>query len=100
MDPQFRQSLKVGLVGLGLLAAVLFLLAFWFGEGHGASLSKLALVHTGMTRDDVLALLGQPSTTNRASDGSESWFYTRGTFCQVKVYLDEKGKVRDTDHDH
>jgi outer membrane protein assembly factor BamE (lipoprotein component of BamABCDE complex) len=100
METQFRQSLKVGLISLGLLAGVFFLWAFWFGEGHGASLSKLALVHTGMTRSDVVAILGEPATINRTSGGSESWFYTRGTFCQVKIYLDENGKVEGTDHDH
>jgi outer membrane protein assembly factor BamE (lipoprotein component of BamABCDE complex) len=78
----------------------LFLIAYWFGEGHGASLSRLKQVRPGMSRKEVLKLLGNPGTINRAEDGSQSWFYTRGTFCQVKVYMDRDGIVEDTDHDH
>src|SRR5438046_2653621 len=77
-----------------------FLVAYWFGEGHGASLSKLEQVRPGMTRKEILKRLGNPSTINKAQDGSQSWFYTRGTFCQVKVYVDRDGMVEETDHDH
>jgi outer membrane protein assembly factor BamE (lipoprotein component of BamABCDE complex) len=78
----------------------LFLVAFWFAEGHGASLSRLAQVEPGMASEQVLAILGRPHTINRNSDGSESWFYTRRTFCQVKVYMSSAGRVSETDHDH
>jgi hypothetical protein len=100
MDTHSRESTKIGLVGLGLLCAGVALMVLWFGEGHGASLSRLAMVHPGMTRKEVVNLLGEPRTINRASDGFESWSYTRGTFCQVKIHLDANGKVMDTDHDH
>jgi len=77
-----------------------FLAAYWFSESHGASLSKLKQVSPGMTRKEVVELLGNPGTINRAPGGSRSWFYTRGTFCQVKVYLNRDGIVEDTHHDH
>jgi outer membrane protein assembly factor BamE (lipoprotein component of BamABCDE complex) len=76
------------------------LVGFWFSEGHGASLSRLAQVRPGMTNDQVSAILGRPGTINREIDGSESWYYTRGTFCQVKVYMSSQGLVSETDHDH
>jgi outer membrane protein assembly factor BamE (lipoprotein component of BamABCDE complex) len=100
MTTHFRGILKSVLGTLLLLCFALFLRAWWFGEGHGASLSTLAKIHAGMLRQEVIDLLGEPGTVNRRHDGSESWFYSRGTFCQVKVYLDGNGKVVETDHDH
>ena len=88
-----------------ILAAVgsfvaFFLASFWFSEGHGASIARLARILPGMTSEYVITYLGRPSTINRHDDGSESWFYTRGTFCQVKIYLSPSGQVTETDHDH
>lgn len=93
---------RITVIGAVVLAAscVLLLLPIWYLHGHGASLSQLASVRPGMTRDQVTAMLGRPGTINRASDGSESWFYTRSTFCQVKVYMSSVGVVSETDHDH
>jgi hypothetical protein len=72
---------------------------YWWGEGHGASLSRLAQVQDGMSREQVVKLLGNPNTINRSGDDYESWYYGRWTWCQVKVYL--KSEVVDgTDHDH
>ena len=42
----------------------------------------------------------QSGTIYQASDGSGSWFYTRGTFGQVKISRDKNGEVVDTSHDH
>ncbi len=42
----------------------------------------------------------QSGTIYQASDRSGSWFYTRGTFGQVKVCPDKDGAVEDTNHDH
>jgi hypothetical protein len=85
---------------LGVFFLVLFLLGAWFSDGHGASLSALAQVQPGMSRKQVIALLGTPGTVNRESNGSESWFYGNWTFCQVKVYVSSEGLVSGTDHDH
>jgi hypothetical protein len=60
------------------------------GRGFGAFLVAAILRRAGF----------QSGTIYRASDGSGSWFYTRGTFGQVKVYLDKDGEVVDTNHDH
>jgi outer membrane protein assembly factor BamE (lipoprotein component of BamABCDE complex) len=93
-------SVRWSVITLVFIIGGLFLVAYWFSEGHGASLSKLAQVRPGMTRDEVLRLLGNPGTINEERDGSQSWFYTRGTFWQVKVYMDRNGLVEETDHDH
>ena len=60
------------------------------GRGFGAFLVAAVLRRAGF----------QSGTIYQASDGSGSWFYTRGTFGQVKVYLDKDGEVVDTTHDH
>ncbi|HWE38763.1 MAG TPA: outer membrane protein assembly factor BamE [Isosphaeraceae bacterium] len=75
-------------------------LGLWYWEGHGASLSRLAKVQRGMTRGQVAALLGTPHSMNRRPDGSESWYYTKWTWCQVKVFVSPEGLVTETDHDH
>jgi len=75
-------------------------IAYWFNEGHGASLSKLEQIRPGMTRKAVLEVLGNPTTINKRDDGSQSWFYSRATFCMVSVYLDRNGIVERTNHDH
>jgi hypothetical protein len=88
---------------LGIVVAAVALPLGWawhFSEGHGASLTALAQVHPGMTRENVISLLGRPSTINRRSDGCQSWFYERGTFCQVKVFIDQNRRVYLTEHDH
>jgi outer membrane protein assembly factor BamE (lipoprotein component of BamABCDE complex) len=82
------------------LCVAAFLAAYHVSEGHGASLSNLGQIRPGMTPAKVISILGRPSTINRHSDGAESWYYTRGTFCQVKVHLTPVGRVRETDHDH
>jgi outer membrane protein assembly factor BamE (lipoprotein component of BamABCDE complex) len=100
MARRFRDILKCDLMALWLLLVGTFLMPFWFGEGHGTSLSRLAMVSNGMTREEVVHLLGKPGAVNHNGNGSESWFYTRATFCQGKISLDSNGKVTETDHDH
>jgi outer membrane protein assembly factor BamE (lipoprotein component of BamABCDE complex) len=97
-----RPGRTIYVVALAVLApfAALVLRGFWSSEGHGAPLTQLARVRPGMTRGGVVALLGNPGTINRASDGSESWFNTRYTWCQVKVYISSEGLVSETGHDH
>src|SRR5262249_18441219 len=97
MNTDFRESLKNVIGTFFALCLGAFLVVWWFSEGHGASLSSLAKIHTGMTRHEVVKILGKPGTVDRATNGSESWFYTRATFCAVKIHLDENGKVKETD---
>jgi outer membrane protein assembly factor BamE (lipoprotein component of BamABCDE complex) len=79
---------------------VLFSLGLWYWDGHGASLVRLAEVRPGMTRDQVVARLGTPGSMHHGPDGSESWYYTRWTWCTVKVFVSPEGLVTETDHDH
>jgi outer membrane protein assembly factor BamE (lipoprotein component of BamABCDE complex) len=87
-------------LALVAIVAMFFYRSFWFSEGHGASLSTLSQVRPGMSREEILTLLGRPGAINHSDDGSESWYYTRWTFCQVKVFLTPDGLVSETDHDH
>jgi hypothetical protein len=91
-----RLVLTIILVPLSVLVAG----AYWFSEGHGAPLASWSRIGPGMTRDQVIALLGRPGTIHRSADGSETWYYTRGTFCMVEVKLATGGLVSETVHDH
>ncbi len=90
------------MVMLALMYCLIPLIAYgyWWSEGHGASLTRLARIHPGMTGEQVVAILGRPGTINRSEDGFESWYYTRCTWCMVTVHLTSNGLVRRTGHDH
>jgi outer membrane protein assembly factor BamE (lipoprotein component of BamABCDE complex) len=92
----------VGAITLAVLApfGILLLFAFWVFDGHGAAMSRLAQVHPGMTRKQVTAILGKPSTINGNADGSETWYYSKITWCQVKVHTSPRGIVDGKYHDH
>jgi hypothetical protein len=92
--------LRLAILGVVFFVGGLLLAAYWISEGHGASLATFARIRPGMSGKDVLRVLGRRSTINRRGDGSQSWLYTRATFCQVKVYLSRDGVVEETDHDH
>jgi outer membrane protein assembly factor BamE (lipoprotein component of BamABCDE complex) len=72
---------------------------YWFNAGHGASLSRLNQIRPGMSQKAVVQELGKPTTINKHDD-SQSWFYTRGTFCLVAVHFDRNGAVVRAEHDH
>ena len=88
------------LVTICAIIAAPFGMLHWHFDGHGASLCEFTSIRPGMTQHRVRRLLGNPGTINRSSLGSESWFYTRWTWCQAKVYFDKAGIVTETDHDH
>ena len=94
-----RTTVISWLLALAALVGPPVWVIYWFGEGHGASLSRLAQVQDGMSREQVAKLLGNPSTINRSTDDRESWSYGGWTWCRVKVYL-KSGVVDGTDHDH
>lgn len=99
-----RSSLVLRGIGFYLAGLTLGLAPFgvitWLSAGHGGSVRALARIHPGTTREQVIDLLGRPGTINRSSDLSETWTYTRFTWCQVKVHLAPEGIVEITDHDH
>src|SRR5690242_18181935 len=100
MLPKFGRAIPPAAATIVSSCLALLLLGWWFEDGHGAPLSRLSRVQPGMPSKQVMALLGRPGTINPSPDGSESWFYTRWTWCQVKVYLSAEGLVTETDHDH
>ncbi len=79
----------------------IFAYSYWLFEGHPVSLARLARVHPGMTKEQVIAILGSPGTNNGSGDGSDIWCYhTRCQWCLVTVYFTPEGPVRETSHDH
>ncbi len=100
MRDEIRNFVRSGLFLVFTVIGVFACAGYWWTEGHGASLETLKQVRPGMNRKEVVRLLGNPTHINKAPDGSQSWFYTRGTWCMVSVDLDRDGVVEDTVHDH
>jgi hypothetical protein len=83
-----------------VLFGMIFGLAWWFGEGHGLRLSTVDGLHPGMSREQVIAIAGRPSSTCSESGGAVRWFYTRCTFCMIRVSFSTGGRVSEVVHDH
>ena len=79
----------VGLVGFPMVAMT----------GHPVSLERLSHIHDGSSAEDVLTLLGTPSTVNLSDDG-EIWIYSGVTWCFVTIQFSHDRTVIDVDHDH
>ncbi len=99
MSRRFQLAIVILTLVLAPLS-VLFAHAYWFSEGHGAPLGTWSRVRLGMSRGQVIALLGRPSSIEHSADGSECWYYTRRTFCMVEALFTPAGFVRETAHDH
>ena len=97
---EIRDFVRSGLFLVFTVIGVFAVAGYWWTEGHGESLETLKQIRPGMDRNEVVRLLGNPTHINKAQDGSQSWFYTRGTWCMVSVHLDRDGVVEDTVHDH
>jgi hypothetical protein len=75
--------------------------AFWFP--HCVPLDRLAQIKTGMTREEVVALLGPPFATPIYPDGQRVLAYgswRRVRYCTVDVFLDSSDRVSGVFHDH
>ncbi len=104
MRDQTRDFLRSGyfllICLLILLVVVPVFVGGWIFNGHGASLSALGQVRSGMSQQAVRKILGNPTSMSQREDGGQSWFYTRTTFCIICVQFDGNGMVVETDHDH
>jgi len=64
-------------------------------DGHPVTMHRLARVKTGMTKSDVVRILGEPSVRQ-----SNDWRYSGMTWCFVVVTFDKDERVVLVEHDH
>ena len=68
--------------------------------GHPVSELQLARVQLGMSKSEVTALLGEPTTVT-LYPGDQIWNYRQPfIWCIVQIRFDSAGKVTEIDHDH
>jgi outer membrane protein assembly factor BamE (lipoprotein component of BamABCDE complex) len=85
-----------------ILAAALLLAgcAGWTGTGVMRTDAQVAQVQRGMTRDEVVAVLGPPFETMRFRNGTDSLDYLStdswGYLCRFSAIFDESGRVVST----
>ena len=85
--------------GTGIVALVA-LGVFYFSR-HTISHDQLSGLKTGMTKAEVIRLVGTPSSTLLQTDGSTMLAYRKqDRWCMVDVFLDAGGHVQSVFHDH
>ena len=68
---------------------------------HTVPPERLSRVKPGMIKDEVIQLLGPPSSTSLQSDGLTLLAYRKhDRWCMVDLFLDADGRVRSVFHDH
>ena len=88
------------------VALVLFLafgivgIAMWTINAHAIPMSRFKELRIGMTTSNSLKVLGQPSEVHKHRDGSQTWTYERGTWCNVTLKFSSIGELEKFDHDH
>ena len=103
-----RKAVRRAIVALLFLAAAGGATTYYYGscalyepplEGMSAAEGDALYVriNNGMTRDEVVALLGRPRTVYTDADfqkqgSAECWWYGRG-IAYIEVWLDAQGKV-------
>lgn len=102
MSPQAtkRKSLIRGLVVVAIVIAITVAAAAFFIP-HCVSPTGLSAIRRGMTRQEVVALLGSPQGVS--TDGpnhSQLFFSSAGRWCSVTVHLGGDGRVQSVFHDH
>lgn len=82
---------------IGSIAAIFMtataVIAFFIGflPGHQVDPKKLALLKAGMTKADVIAILGEPSSIDKSKTGYTTLVYASKPFircCCVQVFID------------
>ena len=89
----FWTTFVLGSALLGALAV--------YGFPHCVASEKLSRIHQGMTRDEVVRLLGPPVSARRCSGRRTEIGYGKpARYCSVDVFLDSTGQVTGVFHDH
>ncbi|MEK6236689.1 MAG: outer membrane protein assembly factor BamE [Planctomycetales bacterium] len=94
-----QTSIWIAGIALLIMGGFLFLL-IWTGDGHGMPIRHYDQLHVGMTGDEVIAVAGTPNHIRRHQDGTQTWTYSRFTFCHIQVLIGDDEKVILHDHDH
>jgi len=90
---RFWTTFVLGSALLGALAV--------YGFPHCVASEKLSRIHQGMTRDEVVRLLGPPVSVRRCSGRRTEIGYGKpARYCSVDVFLDSTGQVTGVFHDH
>lgn len=92
--PALRRTLFAAITAIVVLSVVLSASAIWMMNGHGASLDAFAKLQTGMSKDEVRKLLGNPT-----DEKSDDWTYERFTWCLIQVHFDSN-RATSFVHDH
>jgi hypothetical protein len=92
-----RKHFLGALVVAAFLAGTIAIYAF----PHCVPLDKLARVKPGISREEAIALLGQPVSTERFADGRSKISYEKSfRYCDVDVFIDSTDHVTGVFHDH
>ncbi len=88
------------------LVAVIFAASLVCGSAaffmaHCGAARKLTRLRWDMTREEVVAVAGEPPFTKTYPDGYTRWTYGGIiVFCTLDVYFDRSGKITRMFHDH
>jgi hypothetical protein len=83
-----------------VLAALIFALPAWVMNAHGISARHLQSLRVGMEDQEVLEMVGRPSSIGPSAGGGEIWTYERITWCMIKLEISGDGTVVTWVHDH
>jgi hypothetical protein len=62
---------------------------------HCVPLDRLAAVRAGMTKQEVVALLGPPQSDKKtAANQRELWYWQRWRYCSVCIHFDGDDRVQ------
>jgi SmpA / OmlA family len=87
-------------VSISLTVAIISAIVV-YAVPHGVPPNKLTGVQEGMSRDDVVRLLGPPVSASRFSDVRSKISYSKPfQYCEVDVFLDPADHVTGVRHDH
>jgi hypothetical protein len=97
-DLKPRSPVRRLLLALALIAITAAGAAFFIP--HCVSPSDLAAIHSGMTKQEVVALLGPPQSVKSDAPNHARLLYGVGRWCDVTVHLDGESRVQSVFHDH
>jgi hypothetical protein len=92
---------KVHLIGVIILGIAPFVLGYIYAVPHCVPASKLSDVTEGVTQsDEVVALLGPPTSEIRLNVGREMRYAKPFRFCEVIIDIDGQERVKLVRHRH
>ena len=91
----------VGIIVLAVAVVPLveFAKVIWFWNAPAVPASSLRELRVGMTRGDVLHLLGEPRWRYEGDGHPETWCYARGSIYTLEIDFTPEGVVEYYEHD-